>query len=47
MRVSTCRTARSIKVGWTHVAGILETVDDFIGQGRGQLRLSMGRGFPS
>jgi hypothetical protein len=39
-------SSSSIEVGWTDVAGILETVDDFIGQGRGQLGLSMGRGFP-
>jgi hypothetical protein len=30
MKVSACRTA-SIKVGWTDVAGILETVDNLAG----------------
>jgi hypothetical protein len=46
MKVSACRTA-SIKVGWTDVAGILETVDNLAGQGRGQLGLCTSRGFPS
>ena len=32
--------------GGTDIAGILKTVDDFRRQRRGQLRLSMGRGFP-